>query len=180
MLDEVTGDNMGERAGRQGLEHDPRERRPRHRDQRAGHPEGAQLRKQLARAGTPRDVTGDPFDDGTQQGLDHRRRAQRHRGIGEEELRRDQQILADEFVSQLLRPGAAVLLNEGVFRVDPIGLRVDERAVHVPEHRVGQRGRAQRNRLSSRGKGDLRVYEQALPRQRQDRRVAVAAAETPA
>ena len=52
--------------------------------------------------------------------------------------RRHHQVVADELVGVLVAPRAAVLLDDRVLGGDPVGLGVDEGAVHVPEDRGGQ------------------------------------------
>ena len=50
----------------------------------------------------------------------------------------DHQVVADELVGELVAPGATVLGDDRVLRGDPVGLGVDEGAVHVPEDRCGE------------------------------------------
>ena len=46
-----------------------------------------------------------------------------------------EQVAADELERVLARPGAAVALGERELRRDPVGLGVDQGAVHVPQDR---------------------------------------------
>jgi hypothetical protein len=80
------------------------------------------------------DLRHHPFE----QLVDDPLRRPRDRRVLADEGGRHHQVVAHELVGELVAPGATVLGDDGVLGGDPVGLGVDEGAVHVPEDRCGE------------------------------------------
>ena len=136
--DLVAGDHGGEGA-RQRVDDGIRQRPPRHRDERAGHALRPAAPTSSSRApgrhGTcsvTRPMTRTSSSSTIRSGSHCTAELSLMNGRGHE------QVVADELVGELVAPRAAVLLDDLVLRGDPVGLGVDEGAVHVPEDRCGE------------------------------------------
>ena len=79
---------------------------------------------------------------------------ERDRAVVPDELGGDHQVVAHELVGVLVVPDPAGLLDDRVLGVDPVGLGVDEGAVHVPEDRQRAGRRDSRRVLSGRSRCD--------------------------
>ena len=83
--------------------------------------------------GPPRKRARDLFDDLRDEAPDDPSgdRSDR-RVLDDEPAPRPLERIADELGGEIVAPGPAIRLDEVVFRADPVGLGVDEGAVHVP------------------------------------------------
>jgi hypothetical protein len=133
VVDLVAGDHGGEGALGQGVQHRVRERPPRHGHQGARHSRLAQRRQQLDGTRAPRHVLANLVDDPPEQLLDDLHRRQIDGRVVTDELGRDHEVVADELVGVLVAPHSPGLLDDRVLGEEPVGLGVDEGAVHVPE-----------------------------------------------
>ena len=133
--DPVPGDDGGEGARRQGRHHGRGEPLVGHGDERARDALLAELGQQLQRAGAERDVVDHAGDDGVQEPLDDHLGREVDAGVLGDVATGVHQVVADEVERVLGGPGAAVLGDQGVLRVHPVRLGVDQRAVHVPQDR---------------------------------------------
>ena len=137
--DLVAGHHRGEGPLGQGADDGVGQRPPRHGHQRAGHPV-ARAARRAARG--RRAATARARAPGRPPARAARRRSARATSVIGEWSRmncgRHHQVVADELVGELVAPRAAVLGDDRVLRGDPVGLGVDEGAVHVPEDRCGE------------------------------------------
>ena len=144
----VTGHDGGEGTPRQPGHHRRDEAVPRHRHQRARNAGLVQLAQQPACAGSPRDVLLEPGDDPVEHPLDEFVRIERDARLLDDVVGRLQQVEPHHRLGVVLRPLAAERLDDLALRLEPVRLGVDERAVHVPQHRHRQRRRSARCRAA--------------------------------
>ena len=93
----------------------------------------AQRREQLHGAGTPRHLALDAGDDPVEELLDDLRRLEVDPHVLADVATGDDEVVADQVERVLTTPCSAVALGELELGLDPVGLGVDEGAVHVPQ-----------------------------------------------
>ena len=90
-----------------------------------------QFVEQFAGPGAPGNGLPDLADDVPGEGVDDLASLQRHAGLLQD-ARGEHQGLAHELHGLLMGPLSAVGVDECVFGFDPVGLGVDDGAIHVP------------------------------------------------